>query len=560
MSLDNVTVNMSRLALARAIKTPDGDDSDADPWDKSVIFHQSHIPKAIEHHKGQRRGHTSPNHRQSHKAHQTRIPHQSRQPAKQRVASQPLPKATSLIQVQSQARTAIAKPRIRKTYIPSDDEDEEEEEDQEDDSSSDSDAPDQRKQKVVLTPPDREEQETISKNKATRKQPLPSDDESSASDSEDADEDDGDASSVELTPQRHSDLQARPKISRASSGSSSAGSSSLAAHQRSRSLGDMMEDRSPVPRLQAERTSTPPMDQWRRSADPYSRPSDAYDSHRLAAAHMHNRSRSSERMDKLPTSKPSTPVPGKTARRRSTIMEYEGLLQQQQIMQAHHAQQMSQIQHYQSGQNKSRKSHAKRASMSGMDMLLQHEQEKQSLVKNKSKKLDSTNAPIEGLLGKLPESGAYNVNFQQLQGSRSHGTRNSMRPDGSFARDSHKQAPMGRPNSAMGYFDTRPATSTSPSPDNRRSRLSPWMEAPYPTSSISTPATHLQRQYQQQMMMLDQQQQMMQNQFLVPASMLQVPMNYGQMMPPTSPDLAMRQGIPRPVSSMSKRSSFAWGT
>jgi hypothetical protein len=483
--------------------------------------------------------------------------------------------------------SAIGNPRIRKTYVPSDDEDEEEEEeeeDHEDDSSSDSDTPEQRKQKAVLTPPNQEEKEAISKNKATRKQPLPSDDESSASgkqiwldlftfqsqlltvhfktftDNEDGDEDDGDASSVELTPQRHSDPQARPQTYRASSGSFSAGSSSLAAHQRSRSLGDMMEDRSPVPRLQSERISTPPLEQWRRSADPYSRPSDAYDSHQLVAAYAHNRSKSSDRQDKVPTSKPSTPVPGKTARRRSTMMEYEGLLQQQQMMQAHHAQQLSQIQHYQSEQNKTRKNHAKRASMSGMDMLLQHEQEKQLLVKNKSKKLDSTNAPIEGLLAKLPESGAYNINFQQLQGSRSHGTRNNMRPDGSFVRDSHKQAPMGRPNSAMGYFETRPATSTSPSPDNRRSRLSPWMEAPYPTSSISTPATHLQRQYQQQMMMLDQQQQMMQNQFLVPASMLQVPMNYGQMMPPTSPDLAMRQGIPRPVSSMSKRSSFAWGT
>lgn len=484
------------------------------------------------------------------------------------------------------SNSAIAKPKIRKTYIPSDDEDEEEEEeeDQEDDGSSDSDAPDQRKQKAVLIPPNREEKEAVSKNKATRKQPLPSDDESSAfgkqiwldlfnfqsqlltmhfktsTDSEDGDEDDGDGSSVELTPQRHSDPQTRPNASRVSSGSSSAGSSSLAAHQRSRSLGDMMEDRSAVPRLQAERTSTPPMEQWRKSADPYSRPSDAYNSHHLATAYVHHRSRSSDRLDKMATSKPSTPVPGKTTRRKSTIMEYEGLLQQQQMMQAHHAQQLSQIQHYQSGQNKTRKSHAKRASMSGMDMLIQHEQEKQLLVKNKSKKLDSTNAPIEGLLAKLPESGAYNINFQQLQGSRSHGTRNSMRPDGSFSRDSHKQAPMGRPNSAMGYFDTRPAKSPSPSPDNRRSRLSPWMEAPYPTSSISTPATHLQRQYQQQLMMMDQQQQMMQKQFLVPASMLQVPMNYGQMVPPTSPDLAMRQGIPRPVSSMSKRSSFAWGT
>jgi hypothetical protein len=105
MSLDNVTVNMSRLALARAIKTPDGDDSDADPWDKSVIFHQSHIPQAVQQNKGQRRGHTSPNQRQYHKPHQTRIPQQRTLPTKQRAALQAIPQAPSQIQVQSQART-----------------------------------------------------------------------------------------------------------------------------------------------------------------------------------------------------------------------------------------------------------------------------------------------------------------------------------------------------------------------------------------------------------------------------------------------------------------------
>lgn len=105
MSLDNVTVNMSRLALARAIKTPDGDDSDADPWDKSVIFHQSHIPQAIEQYKGQRRGHTSPNQRQYHKSRQGRIPQQRATPTTQRVRSQAPSQAPSQIQVQSQART-----------------------------------------------------------------------------------------------------------------------------------------------------------------------------------------------------------------------------------------------------------------------------------------------------------------------------------------------------------------------------------------------------------------------------------------------------------------------
>ncbi|KAG1467134.1 hypothetical protein G6F55_000013 [Rhizopus delemar] len=34
---------LSRLALAKAIKTPDGNEQEAEPWSKSVIFHQPHI-------------------------------------------------------------------------------------------------------------------------------------------------------------------------------------------------------------------------------------------------------------------------------------------------------------------------------------------------------------------------------------------------------------------------------------------------------------------------------------------------------------------------------------
>lgn len=46
-SVDNVTVSLSRLALAKAIKTPDDDDKDAEPWTKSIIFYQSHIPQSM---------------------------------------------------------------------------------------------------------------------------------------------------------------------------------------------------------------------------------------------------------------------------------------------------------------------------------------------------------------------------------------------------------------------------------------------------------------------------------------------------------------------------------
>lgn len=47
MSVDNVSVSLSRLALAKAIKTADSDEPGAEPWNKSVIFHQSHISQAM---------------------------------------------------------------------------------------------------------------------------------------------------------------------------------------------------------------------------------------------------------------------------------------------------------------------------------------------------------------------------------------------------------------------------------------------------------------------------------------------------------------------------------
>jgi len=561
MSLDNVTVNMSRLALARAIKTPDGDDTEADPWTKSVIFHQSHIPQAIEQHNGQRRshGHQTARPQHPHRPHHGRVPQQrhSSSPA-QRLHSQA--QAQAPIPAQSQTSAPSPAARIRKTYIPSDDEDDEDEEEEESSESEEEDgekSPLPVRQVKPSTPvQSTDEDDQKSKNKATRKQPLPSDDESSAEENDEEYDEDEDNSSVEITPQRHSDPQSLLKGSRASFLGSSKDGGFLATHHRSRSLGDMMETQSSGLRLHRDSVPSPPIEQWRRSADPYGRTPETYDSQHMAAVYQHRRSKSSERLDKLPMGKPSTPVPGRSNRRKSAMLDYEGM--QSQMMQYQQAQQLSHIQQYQTAQSKNRKSQANRASMSGMDMLLQLEHEKQQLLKNKSKKLDSTNAPIEGLLAKLPETGAYNVNFQQLQGSKSHGTRSSG-VKAENTRDSYKHQSMGRPNSVMGYLDTRTATPNSLSPDYRRSRLSAWMDTPYPTSSVSTPATHLQRQYQQQLMMMDQQQQMMQSQYLVPASMLQMPMNYVPMMPAKSPEAVMRQGIPRPTSYMSKRSSSAWG-
>lgn len=47
MSTEEVTVSLSRLALAKAIKTPDAGEEEAEPWTKSIIFHQAHIDEQM---------------------------------------------------------------------------------------------------------------------------------------------------------------------------------------------------------------------------------------------------------------------------------------------------------------------------------------------------------------------------------------------------------------------------------------------------------------------------------------------------------------------------------
>ncbi|KAI9478704.1 MAG: hypothetical protein EXX96DRAFT_571912 [Benjaminiella poitrasii] len=57
--------------------------------------------------------------------------------------------------------------------------------------------------------------------------------------------------------------------------------------------------------------------------------------------------------------------------------------------------------------------------MSGMDLLIQREQEKAE-AKRQKPKIDPGKAKIKGLLGKLPETGTHNINFQQIQKQQQH--------------------------------------------------------------------------------------------------------------------------------------------
>ena len=54
----------------------------------------------------------------------------------------------------------------------------------------------------------------------------------------------------------------------------------------------------------------------------------------------------------------------------------------------------------------------KQMRMSGMDLLIQREQEKAE-AKRQKPKINPGKAKIEGLLARLPEPGAHNINFQQ---------------------------------------------------------------------------------------------------------------------------------------------------
>lgn len=54
-------------------------------------------------------------------------------------------------------------------------------------------------------------------------------------------------------------------------------------------------------------------------------------------------------------------------------------------------------------------------SLSGMDLLIQREKERDNLLKRQKKFPDSSQAKIEGLLGQLPEPGSHTINFQQCQ-------------------------------------------------------------------------------------------------------------------------------------------------
>ncbi|KAL7321606.1 hypothetical protein PS15m_001363 [Mucor circinelloides] len=97
------------------------------------------------------------------------------------------------------------------------------------------------------------------------------------------------------------------------------------------------------------------------------------------------------------------------------LAQFQYLQQQQQYvantsMQSRNQKQQQPLQQSQQQQQQQQRM----TTMSGMDLLIQREQEKAE-AKRQKPKMNPGKVKIEGLLGKLPEPGTHNINFQQIQ-------------------------------------------------------------------------------------------------------------------------------------------------
>ncbi|KAI8380634.1 hypothetical protein EDC96DRAFT_491659 [Choanephora cucurbitarum] len=90
----------------------------------------------------------------------------------------------------------------------------------------------------------------------------------------------------------------------------------------------------------------------------------------------------------------------------------------------HHLKQQEVHQAHRSTEDIKRLMHTKQMRMSGMDLLIQREQEK---AKRQKPKINPAKVKIEGLLARLPEPGAHNINFQQALITRSPTPSHSIR-------------------------------------------------------------------------------------------------------------------------------------
>lgn len=226
------------------------------------------------------------------------------------------------------------------------------------------------------------------------------------------------------------------------------------------------------------------------------------------------------------------PVPNAARNRRSTIGELDMYyfqqqqqqqqmaynMQLQQAMQMQQAQQYAQIQQYQAMQqqqyhnmstidNNTRKNN-NRKSVSAMDLMIQLEQEKAASRKTYKKKLpDPSKASLgDGLLGRVPDPGQHNLNFQQqVQQQQMKANRKQMsrasKSDYAIQQQQQQQQQQraSRPPSTMLYDNNK----------MMRSQMIRSESSPIPQISMSTPIHNPQYMIPQMMMQPQPQQQMM---------------------------------------------------
>ena len=116
---------LSRIALAKAIKTPDIGDTVTDSWQKSIIFHQPFVLEL------QKKARYPLYNKKSRPVPEQKSRRQSTFDKKSIVSSQP----SSVVEKLSELN--IKRPSQQKSCIPSDSEEEEEEQDESEDEDSD---------------------------------------------------------------------------------------------------------------------------------------------------------------------------------------------------------------------------------------------------------------------------------------------------------------------------------------------------------------------------------------------------------------------------------------
>ncbi|KAL1929469.1 hypothetical protein VTP01DRAFT_1607 [Rhizomucor pusillus] len=501
-SVDNVSVSLSRLALAKAIKTPDHDDPDAEPWTKSIIFYQSHI------HKSMRETVQNPQHRMrlppgmprhrigpnmSAREQPARNSQDFERNGRKPVRNERRPRPSSAQQLQPPQQ----KPKQRNHKAPRDCQDIQQPEIVDDNNATNdgkaisrscSSSSSSYSEAQTPTP------DSLPSSKHHRQ--VPSDDEY---DSEDDDNDtDVETVAIERNNEHEKSAHLASTLLHLEKGSS--------IHQRPRSLSDIQQTNQPhasgrqhTPSTSSNEGSSTRSSGTLRANSPQ-RPSHNRHTSPVDLEHLHQHNNPLEIMQQQQQ-------PPQIAKMHPYHHAMQSYVFQQQCMRPFSPPFYTPLQqpiastapfyHHSSNQ-----SAPKRSSLSAMDMMRQREQDKEKAdaAKRRPKKIDSSNAPIEGILARLPEKGTHNINFQatvmrskQQQQHRTSGGDVPPRPRRSqspHAGNSSPPPPPANRSSSILYVYNQQNTDA-----RRRAEMKRINMDPTPKQSLSTPQSREQIDY-----------------------------------------------------------------